>query len=67
MFSSKFRVSHSCSQQPVSTDTCVSDRSYLVLRDEKNESLRMVPRKEIVSAETSVKVGVGDVVSQWGA
>ena len=63
MFSSKFRVSHSCSQQPISTDACVSDRSCVVLRDEKNDSLRIVPRKGIASTKTSVKVGVGDVVS----
>ena len=61
--SSKFRVSHSCSQQPISTDACVSDRFCVVLRDEKNDSLRIVPRKEIASAKTSVNVDVGDVVS----
>lgn len=51
------------SQQPISLGSSNTNDMYIVLRDDKNDDIRIVPRSEIISAKKSGKFDVGDIVS----
>jgi hypothetical protein len=45
-----------------SISTSKISRSYVLLRDQGTEKLRVVPQKEIISAKDLAKLGIGDIV-----